>query len=109
MSTIDNSQPGFRLVTKGALQNLGQSRLSSRHPTRIVLAHRFFIVAEQVGHGGDGNATQEDARERVPESVLRGFFGADVRKLEHLCEPLPPDISDAEKAQWSKQKARANK
>ena len=93
---MHNGQSGFRLATKRVLQNLGQSRLSFRHPARIVLADRLFIIAEQISNIGDGHATlQQDARERVPEAVRCGFLGADVSELEHLRQPLPPDVGHA--------------
>ena len=48
-------------------------RLPFRHPARVVLAHRLFIIAEQVGDIRNRHTPlQEDARQRVPETVRRG-------------------------------------
>ena len=49
--------------------------LPFRHPARVVLAHRLFIIAEQVGNIRNRHTPlQADARERVPETVRRGGF-----------------------------------
>ena len=65
----------LRLVAKSVFQDLREPGLPFRHPARVVLAHRLFIIAEQVGDIRNRHTPlQADARERVPETVRRGGF-----------------------------------
>ena len=103
-----NSQRGLGLAPERVFQDLRQPRLAFRDPARIVLAHGFLVVSEQVGDVRDGHAAlQEYPCEGMPESVRRRGFLERSRDVEHLRESSSPDVGDGLKAVGSRDDERS--
>jgi hypothetical protein len=84
---------GFWLIGERFLQDVCQSGLSLRHPSRIVFANRVFVVAKKISYVSNGNpALQENARERVPETVRSRCFLKLASKFKNSVDPPAPKV-----------------